>query len=105
MAGPDQVVVDGNVATATGDQSNGIASGIDFFSPPVIILNVNNLDAEISTQNRAGILLRNNDGSSLALTSGDSQKPVVIDTNGDGAHGIEAVSDGAPAMKICPGLN
>ncbi|MEM8837775.1 MAG: autotransporter domain-containing protein [Pseudomonadota bacterium] len=43
-AGPDACTVEGATATCTGDQSDGIAVGFDFFSPPVTTLNVNTLD-------------------------------------------------------------
>jgi hypothetical protein len=103
MAGPDQVVVDGNVATATGDQSNGIASGIDkdFLSPPVNTLNVNALSGEIEpATGTRGIDFRNRRGGNVNVHSGAAADPVAISTTG--AEGIFAESLGTPPTPAAP---
>jgi len=103
MAGPDQVVVDGNVATATGDQSNGIASGIDkeFLSPPVNTLNVNALSGEIEpATGTRGIDFRNRQGGNVNVHSGAAADPVAISTTG--AEGIFAESLGTPPIPAAP---
>jgi len=95
-AGPDECVLneDGNIATCTGDQSSGIASGIDFDTPPVSTLNVHDLDTGITTQGQAAISFINNTGSSVNLNSGNEQNTVDITTSGDNASGIVARSRG-----------
>jgi len=103
MAGPDQVVVDGNVATATGDQSNGIASGIDkdFLSPPVNTLNVNALSGEIEpATGTRGIDFRNRRGGNVNVHSGAAADSVAISTTG--AEGIFAESLGTPPTPAAP---
>src|SRR5437667_5419413 len=47
-AAPTPCVINGAVATCSGDQSAGIASGTDFTAPPVTTLNVNNLTKAIA---------------------------------------------------------
>ena len=103
MAGPDPVVVDGNVATATGDQSDGIASGIDkdFLSPPVNTLNVNALSREIEpATGTRGIDFRNRQGGNVNVHSGAVADPVAISTTG--AEGIFAESLGTPPTPAAP---
>src|ERR1700722_4047896 len=48
LAGPDACTISGAVATCTGNQSAGVASGVDFTTPPVTTLNVNNLTQAIT---------------------------------------------------------
>src|ERR1700690_2478633 len=49
LAGPEACTPSGGaIATCTGNQSAGIASGIDFNAPPVTTLNVNNLTQAIT---------------------------------------------------------
>ena len=47
-AAPTPCAINGAVATCSGDQSAGIASGTDFTAPPVTTLNVNNLTKAIA---------------------------------------------------------
>ncbi len=94
QAGPDPVTVSNNVATAQGNQSSGIASGTDFFSPPVNTLNVNSLSGAIQPGvNQAGISFVNGTGNNVIIHSGMPGSNVVIQTSGSGA-GISAQSTG-----------
>ena len=98
MAGPGPTIESGNVATATGDQSNGIATGVDFTSPPITILNVEEIIGNISpTSGLNGILFYNGSGASVTINSGRENNRFVITTQGDNASGIVAISEGAPA--------
>jgi len=47
FAGPTSPTISGSTATFTGDQSNGIASGVDFSVPPVWTVRVNSLTDDI----------------------------------------------------------
>ena len=94
QAGPDPVTVTNGVATAQGDQSHGIVSGSDFFSPPVTTLNVNSLSGPIQPAgNQAGIFFANGAGDNVIIHSGLAGSNVVIQTSGSGA-GISAQSTG-----------
>jgi hypothetical protein len=100
MAGPgscDPDPVDSSKVICTGDQSGGVASSIDFSSPPTNTLNVNSLSNDIQTSGKAGILFHNNSGDNVIVNSGDSQSSVVITTEGNDAAGIVAESRGTPA--------
>lgn len=107
-AGPDEGDFSGrsDTGTFTGDQHGGIVSGIDFTSPPITVLNVNTLLGPISpTSGASGIYLFNNDGAGLTVNAGVSDANIVINTQGDDAYGIHAVSEGAPASYAwAPGL-
>ena len=102
-AGPDGCVVVGDVVTCTGDQSQGIASGTDFTTPPAATLSVNSLSGEITpTFGGSGISFINSTASPVTVTVGTSgaQNNPVIKTQGDEGHpapGINASSSGSPA--------
>jgi len=102
MAGPDTVDVVGNTATANGDQSAGVASGVDFQTPPVETLNVNTLPNDEDIQpidpapGKEGIYFFNSGGGNVTVNSGIPQTNVVISTEGDDASGIVAESQGTP---------
>jgi len=97
-AGPGPTIESSSIATSTGDQSGGITSGVDFNSPPVTTLNINNLSGAIApAAGRTGIYFLNTSGSSVGINSGDSQASVTITTQGNNASGIVAISEGAPA--------
>ena len=98
-AGPDLcLTVDGEIITCTGNQSQGIASGISFQTPPANTLNVNSLTGPIqpTTPGAEGISFINYSGSGVAVQSGTSQDNVVIVTNGANAMGILVGSQGTP---------
>ena len=97
MARPDPVVRAGDVATATEDQSAGIASGKDpnFDSPPVNTLNVNTLSGPIQpAESSPGIYFHNSSGGNVVINSGTDKSSVVIHTKK--ASGIDAESQGTP---------
>ncbi len=97
-AGPDPPDVNGTVAVFTGNQSDGIASGVDFLSPPIVRLNVNSLTGAIEpASGTKGIYFRNIQGAGITINSGNTLSIVTIDTEGAGATGIYGVSEGAPA--------
>ena len=97
MAGPDQVVVDGNVATAKGDQSAGISINADSYSPSVSRLEVNTLSKNIEPQSETGgIHFISTSGGDVTINSGGSQAHVVISTVGENAAGIDTESQGTP---------
>lgn len=70
IAGP--IDISGNTATATGDQSGGIISGVNFSTPPITVLNINNIMGDIAPSSGAGVYFYNAVGSSVAVNSGDS---------------------------------
>ncbi len=47
FAGPDLPAITGDTATFTGDQSNGILSGVDFLCPPIYTLDIYGLTTDI----------------------------------------------------------
>ena len=88
------------VVTCTGDESNGIASGTDFLSPPATTLYVNSLSGAGSitpSAGTSGINFSNSTASSVKIISGVAGTPVVITTQGDNALGIKALSEGSPS--------
>jgi hypothetical protein len=48
FAGPTSPTISGSTATFTGNQSNGIASGVDFSCPPVWTVHANSLTGDIT---------------------------------------------------------
>ncbi len=105
-AGPHEGVLDGDTGTFTGNQHDGIVSDIDFESPPITVLNVNALLDSISPASGvSGIYLFNSAGAGLTVNGGVSDANIIINTQGDSAYGIYAVSEGAPAgYDWAPGL-
>ena len=106
-AAPDGCTVDENgFIVCTGDQSQGIASGVDFLSLPATTLQVHSLTNTITpAPHTSGIDFINTDGSSVNILSGLHDHPVVIATQGDHALGINAASQGSPAgYDWLPGL-
>ena len=98
-AGPDSCVEVGGVVTCTDNQSQGVASGIgfDFLTPPATTLYVNSLSGPIQpTSGKEGISFLNGTGSGVLVYSGTSQDKGVINTQGDGAAGIQVGSQGTP---------
>jgi uncharacterized protein with beta-barrel porin domain len=92
-AAESKCVINGAVATCSGDQSAGIASGADFPVPAVSTLNVNNLTKAIApTSGTNGISFISSSGD-ISLTSDTG--PFGITTAGRYAHGIYAASRGA----------
>jgi hypothetical protein len=87
MAGPDACSTVANVATCTGNQSAGIASGVDFAVPAVTTLNVNTLTQNIAPG--AGV-----DGISFvsagSVTVTSTTGAFAISVQGAGADGIVA---------------
>ena len=95
MAGP--IDISGNTATATGDQSGGIISGVNFSTPPITVLNINNIIGDIAPTSGTGVYFYNAAGSSVAINSGSGESNFTIRTQGNNATGIMAISEGAPA--------
>lgn len=89
-ADPDSCTIVGNVATCTGDQSDGILSNRDFDPDSVDTLNVNNLTSGItpaSSEHGINFLTDNPLGVTInADTTGTSG----ITTTGNDAKGIRA---------------
>jgi len=82
-------VINGAIATCSGDQSAGIASGIDFTAPPVTTLNVNNLTKAITpASGTSGISFTS--GGAISITSDTGA--FGITTAGNRADGISGSS-------------
>jgi hypothetical protein len=89
-------VVEGGVVICTGDQSEGIASGVDFASPPVTTLDVHSLSGPIEPAGGvSGISFSNSSGENVIINSGTSEETVSISTTGEGAAGISGEARGA----------
>src|SRR5580693_868549 len=89
LAGPEACTLSGGgaIATCTGNQSAGIASGIDFNAPPVTTLNVNNLTQAITpASGTIGISFT----SAGAITITSNTGAFGISTTGNNASGIYA---------------
>jgi uncharacterized protein with beta-barrel porin domain len=95
LAGPNACVISGAVATCTGNQSAGIASGVDFNAPPVTTLDVNNLTQAIAPASGT-------DGINFtaigAVTITSNTGAFGITTLGKNAQGIYAFSDNAVTL-------
>jgi len=90
-AGPTPCVTSGAIATCSGDQSAGIASGTDFAVPAVTTLNVNNLTTAITpASGTSGISFISSDAITITSDTGT----FGISTTGPAA-GIFAVGYGA----------
>jgi uncharacterized protein with beta-barrel porin domain len=99
LAGPDACTLSGGgaIETCAGNQSAGIASGIDFNAPPVTTLDVNNLTTAITpASGTAGITFT----SAGAVTINSNTGTFGIYTTGNGATGIVAESTGAGAVML-----
>jgi uncharacterized protein YhjY with autotransporter beta-barrel domain len=108
QAGPDPLSINGDTATAQGNQANGIASGTDFATPPISTLIINALSGPIQPgSGTAGISFLNNSGGNVNIFSGLANSHVVISTSGSTGFGINAQSTGAPSGNppIDPLLN
>ena len=97
LAGPDACdpVTDG-VASCRGDQSEGVASGIDFTTSGVNTLRVLELTGPIDAAAGDGVVFRDG-GLNVIVETGADGEPVVIETSADGARGVVAESVGRPA--------
>ena len=92
LAGPDACTVDGTgtIETCSGNQSAGIASGVDFTAPPVTTLSVNNLTQAITP---GGFTSGINIASAGAITITSNTGAFGISTAG--GFGIYAFATGA----------
>ena len=84
-------VTSGTTVTCSGNESSGIASGIDFSSPPATTLYVNT-DPITS----GGVNFTNSTASSVDIISGSENAPVLISTQTSATPGIAALSQGSP---------
>ena len=84
----------GITVTCTGDQSDGIASGVDFLAPPTSTLNVNNLTEDIApATGTAGIYFSSLGNVTINSDTTDGPGgPFEITTNGAFAYGIDTFS-------------
>lgn len=99
-AAPDALLITNDVATARGNQSGGIASAVDFNSPPITTLNVHSLSQPIQPGPATpGVLFRNSSGGNVFINSGDGITSTVIKTSGAGGAGILAESTGTPPLN------
>jgi hypothetical protein len=97
LAGPTLCVTNGAVATCSGDQSAGIASGTDFAVPLVTTLNVNNLTTAITpASGTRGISFT----STGAITISSDTGAFGISALGNNASGIFALSTSAGAVTV-----
>lgn len=100
-ADPDFCTTDGSVATCSGDQSNGIASGTDFTSPPIDTLDVNNLDATgitpVANVDGINFLTAEPHGITIRI---DTAGTAGIVTTGTSTYGIKADSTGTGSIAI-----
>ncbi len=87
-AGPSACVTVGNVATCTGDQSGGIASGVDFNPAAVDTLVVNSLAADIAPPaNTSGIYFsRSGAGNTITIDSNISPHSISVTGTADGIY-------------------
>ncbi len=114
VAGPDAVVLNGDAATATGNQSQGVRSGTHFWIPPTYRLNIHSLISDV--QPGAGldgaqmyhVAGNGGDGSGCtthgfsggaggggaSMTLSFAELTHGIITSGDGAYGLEMQSYG-----------
>jgi uncharacterized protein YhjY with autotransporter beta-barrel domain len=100
QAGPDAVSVNGDTATAQGNQSTGISSSVDFSTPPVSILNVFSLSSLIQPGSSIpGISFLNGSGGNVTVNSGVTGANVGIQTSGNNGVGIVAQSVGTPSAN------
>ena len=97
LAGPNACTTSGAVATCTGNQSAGIASGVDFTAPPVTTLNVNNLTQAIAPASGIDGVEFN---SAAAITITSNTGSFGITTQGTNAVGIYAFTTGAGAVTV-----
>ena len=86
LAGPDACVASGGgtIATCSGDQSAGIASGTDFTAPPVTTLNVNSLTTAITPASGTGGISFTSAGA-ITLTS-DTGAFGITTSNANGIY-------------------
>jgi len=100
-ADPDFCTTDGSIATCSGDQSNGIASGTDFTSPPIDTLDVNNLDATgitpVADVDGINFLSAEPQGITIRV---DAAGTAGIVTTGTSTYGIKADSTGTGSIAI-----
>lgn len=92
-----EVGTDGVTVTCTGNESDGIASGTDFFTPPITNLHVYTDPITTSLDTVSGINFSNSSASSVNIVSGSAGTPVAITTHGSTAPAIKAASEGSPS--------
>jgi uncharacterized protein YhjY with autotransporter beta-barrel domain len=98
LAAPTAVTINGNTATAQGNQSAGVHSGADFDPNVINILNVNSLFNPIAPASGVtGISFNNGTGGNVIVNSGIPGNNVVINTLN--AIGIFATSVGTPSSS------
>jgi uncharacterized protein YhjY with autotransporter beta-barrel domain len=98
QASPDPATsIIGGIALFQGNQSNGIAGGLDFSSAAVTTLNVNSLSDSIHPSNAvAGIRFERTGAGNVTVNAGLSVSNIVIQTRN--AAGIAAASVGSPPL-------
>ena len=102
MAGPDGCVIVAKTASCEGDQSDGVAVGSDFTSPPVDTLVVGNITNVIMpTNGQAGVLFFSNFVPLITVNS--DVNAFGIKTTGDHAHGIGAATSDGEVLVMSQG--
>ena len=89
-AGPALCTTVGNVTTCQGDQSGGIASGVDFNPATVDTLNVNTLSTNVTPPSGTSGIYFHRSGAYNNVTINSNTSPFSISVTGAGANGIDA---------------
>ena len=101
QASPDPGYITNGVALFQGNQTNGIASGVDFTNAQVTTLNVNSLSGAIQPANAvSGISFQKSGAGDVTINAASNGSNIVINTTG--AAGIVAGSVGSPPNNPAP---
>ena len=107
FAWPTPALVSADVADFTGDQSDGILSGVDFFCPPVYTLNIYNLTTDITpASNSPGVGIVRQAADGKAGANGSSWFTTATGENGDvGGLGGELIGQLPYLTFVGPTVN
>ncbi len=80
----DACTISGNIATCSGNQANGIASGVDFNAPPVDTLEISELTSDIESSGNDGVNFRVKSGD--VTINSDTGTYSILTNGGDGIN-------------------
>lgn len=89
-----QCITDGTTATCTGNVLDGVIDGVDFFAPPVSIIEIFDIIGNITPAVGVNGLLAQTSGANEPLVIAIDIAPFSIVTQGSMTEGIRAETDG-----------
>ena len=96
FAQSNNCVLDQSVLTCTGDLSGGVTVAVIPGAPSISTLILNDITTDTDVLNQPGVYMLNSVGGRIEIIAGGPDESFLINTQGNEAYGIRALSIGAP---------